>query len=83
MSDSNVTVTIDVATEAIVDNEKLAALMAERDRLYRFVAWVADHRLVPGLYADDDHPYVEWITPDESEMDFTEVHERAKEVLDV
>lgn len=42
-SPSRVTVDIDVATEAIVDNAKLAALMAERDRLLDFVQWVAGY----------------------------------------
>lgn len=58
-----------------------AELIAERDRLRRFVEWVAGHQLVPGFYADDDHPYNEWITPEQDEMDFVQIHERAKEAL--
>ena len=57
------------------------ATATEVDRLRRFVEWVAGHQLVPGVYADDDHPYDEWITPDKSEMDFGEVQARAKEAL--
>ena len=55
----------------------------ERDRLREFVQWVADHRLVPGVYADAEHPYDEWVTPDGAEEDFSEVVERAREALRV
>lgn len=61
--------------------EDLRLLVAERDRLRRFAAWVADHRLVEGVYADTEHPYSEWVTSDDEEAEFEDVVERAKEAL--
>ena len=57
------------------------SVATELDRLRHFAEWVAAHQLVEGTYADDDHPYDEWVAPDGPEMDFGEVHLRAKEAL--
>jgi hypothetical protein len=51
------------------------------DRLRAFVEWVAAHKLVAGTYADEDHPYDEWVTPDGAEAEFDEIVERAREAL--
>jgi hypothetical protein len=53
----------------------------DADRLRAFVEWVAGHKVVPGVYADDDHPYDEWVTPEGDEHDFDEVVSRAREAL--
>lgn len=56
--------------------------MTERDDpIRRFVEFVAGHKLVPGLYADDEHPYDEWVTEDDAEMEFDYIVERARELL--
>lgn len=51
------------------------------DLLREFVEWIAGHQLVTGTYADDDHPYEEWLTPEDEEMDFDEVVMRARDLL--
>ncbi|HEY2200374.1 MAG TPA: hypothetical protein VGH56_00690 [Solirubrobacteraceae bacterium] len=66
----------------------IADLTAENERLKteavwlnQFVRWVAGHKLIDGVYADDEHPYEEWVTPDGDEEDFNNVHDRAVELL--
>lgn len=61
---------------------EICELEAERDRYRTALEWIAGHKLVKGTYADEDHPYDEWLTADGYEMDFGEVHKHAKEALD-
>lgn len=68
---------VDVSTGDPVKD--LEAIGAELARLRSFVEWVAAHKLVRGIYADDEHPYDEWITPEGDEADLDEIHSRACE----
>jgi hypothetical protein len=59
-----------------------AHLQARYDCFHEFVKWVAEHRLVDGIYADDEHPYKEWVTPEgEYDADLDAVVERARELM--
>jgi hypothetical protein len=51
------------------------------DPIRRFVEFVAAHKLVPGIYADAEHPYDEWVTEDGGELEFDYIVERARELL--
>jgi hypothetical protein len=70
--------------------EEIARLRTEIDRLKteavwltQFVRWVAGHKLIEGVYADAEHPYEEWVTPDGDEEDFNNAHDRAVELLEL
>jgi hypothetical protein len=76
-----------VIADLTTERDRLAAeidqLKTEAVWLTQFVRWVAGHRLVEGVYADAEHPYEEWVTPDGDEEDFNNTHDRAMELLEL
>jgi hypothetical protein len=69
-----------VIEQLTVENERLKT---EAVWLNQFVRWVAGHKQIDGVYADAEHQYKEWVTPDGDEEDFNNTHDRAMELLEL